>query len=64
MGDLDEVQRLYEIDPDRIHIPDVRGKTALHHAGNAGHIHVIEFLLSKGAGKKLSYRIIVHSQKK
>ncbi len=50
-GRLDEVQRLYEVDPARIHVVDGKGKSVLHHAANVGATDIIEFLINKGAGQ-------------
>ena len=49
-GRLDEVEKLHQANPQRIHVTDGKGKSALHHAAKGGHINVLEFLLNKGAG--------------
>jgi len=48
-GDLDEVMRLVQGDPELVITIDDREKTALHHACWNGHVGVARYLLDRGA---------------
>ncbi|XP_060594443.1 transient receptor potential cation channel subfamily A member 1-like isoform X2 [Ruditapes philippinarum] len=47
-GNLEEFQRLYESDTNRIHIKDAKGNTPIHKAAEAGRIKILEFIHEKG----------------
>ena len=48
-GDLARVQELVEKDPELVKAKDEEESTPLHGAAAAGHIEIVEYLLSKGA---------------
>jgi ankyrin repeat protein/L-ascorbate metabolism protein UlaG (beta-lactamase superfamily) len=48
-GDLAKVQELVEKDPELVKTKDEEKSTPLHGAAAAGHIEIVEYLLSKGA---------------
>ncbi|CAC5415131.1 TRPA1 [Mytilus coruscus] len=44
-GKQQEFQRLYVENPERLHIQDTNGNTALHHASTNGHLHIVDFII-------------------
>ncbi|VDH91361.1 transient receptor potential cation channel subfamily A member 1 [Mytilus galloprovincialis] len=44
-GKQQEFQRLYVENPERLHIQDSNGNTALHHASINGHLHIVDFII-------------------
>ena len=47
-GDLEVIDRLLDMDPQRLHVVDGNRRTLLHRAAYYGHIDLIDLLLEKG----------------
>jgi ankyrin repeat protein len=52
-GDLNEVKKIIEKDPNQINIQDELGKTPLYYASSHGHNDIVEFLLAHNANIEL-----------
>ena len=50
-GDVDEFQRLYNADPNRLNIQDARGVSPAHKAAENDQLKILEFIYTNGGGK-------------
>ena len=57
-GQVEELERLFRTDPERLKFKDAKGHTPLHHASAAGHVAIIDFLISTAKGRIVQARFL------